>query len=136
MVPHAGDDWDEVEDIVDDAAILEASSAATELFPDNISIDGLSDDNNVEVSSSAHPWAESGSAAMNAVAAVGGEENMAASLASCLSIWPLSANALVAESLMASSGMHMEISFNGAAVDLSRSLFDGFDEGPIPKDWM
>ncbi len=77
-----------------------------------------------------HPWADDIAKGQPL------DQNMAASLASCLSIWPLSASALAAES---TSGAGLDFSINGSAsaIDLSRSLFDiAGDDGPIPKDWL
>jgi len=82
-----------------------------------------------------HPWAEDPNTTAAHTRPV--DVNVAASLASCLSIWPLSASALAAESL--NGGLNLEFSINGSGVDLSRGLFDSvcaLDDAPVPRDWM
>lgn len=110
----------------EDAARAESASAAS------------GDEWEVASAGDAHPWAEASSIAAAASGDCG--DPMAASLASCLSIWPLSASALAAESLIGDTSLEFSLGGTGA-VDLSRALFDEtsgelLQDVPVPRDWL
>jgi len=135
-------EWEEVEEIFESHYSRDSSSSPATDMPDGMSFDGSDDD------SHAHPWDEghpTGLTAedMSAFSSLPVDSNMAASLASCLSIWPLSGAALAAEGLIASSSFQqLEFSLRHCADSdpaPPASLFEGAtdqDSAPIPRDWL
>lgn len=147
----AGDDWEDIEDVTPLAAVLPDPAGSDDDWMDAFAADTTGTTMAAAAAAAAaasaitvvqHPWADekrlSHAEPAPRVSAIA-DPSFAASLASCLSIFPLSASALAAESL---SGSNWELALGAGAGDAGRLLPDdtmadaSLGDGPIPRDWL
>jgi hypothetical protein len=134
----AGDDWEDIEDLTPLAPGLVEPVCSDEDWLDALAADAPGAAGAADVGLLQHPWADDKCGSEPLVRATSiADANFAASLASCLSIFPLSSSALatVDGTHGATGGWELTMSAGdaGRLIDVSA---DHLDDAPIPRDWL
>eukprot|EP00048_Salpingoeca_helianthica_P024554 m.33270 g.33270 ORF g.33270 m.33270 type:complete len:349 (+) comp9458_c0_seq2:544-1590(+) len=134
----AGDDWEDIEDVTPLAPGLADPIDSDEAWLEALAADAagaaVADIGVVQ-----HPWADDKAVGEPALLVRGSsvaDANFAASLASCLSIFPLSSSALAAESVNGGATGGWDLAINAGEAGRLLDVADHLDDAPIPRDWM